>query len=716
MAPSRGRRWQTPLGHKIIQRIVKAKIPGWKNGLHHWQLIIVAWILDGEDVLCVTATGDGKSALFTVPIIVLLEVAENPAAYPPTFVNQKKPVGIVISPTKGLSANMITELAGHGVKGLAFSSETLTEARKSGRNLGAEIAECKWPIVCIDPEHLIEKQWERIMDSELFRQNIAFVCTDEAHFIDEWGEEFRPAFRHIGPFLRGCLPQHISVFALTATLQPGAPTRSICRNLGLQKDMFHLVRRSNERPNVQFLLSPLTHGLGGDHFPDLLQYLKDNRKSIIYCATIELCWRVYIFLLRLLPPGPQRLKRVRLYHAMCWSDENEETVRMIRDDPECQIVVATVAFGQGFNIRVLLDSLMLGVPKTVAQTLQQAGRVGRDQLTNGRAVVFVQAASHKSAVKYLAQDPAQRAKAKQNSKSLTVMNNEKALMLTAVGCLIAFFNKMYGNSGTQALLDCIAAGRRLPCSNCRPRFIGPLLFAPSPIPIGSTPLDPFPSEIPQPRPSNPSSGARKRPRKLTKVMRATAEKQLRLFKDRVQKSERDRVSHGYTPASSYLSNPAITSLLDNFLGISTVEALAAIMPKWKHHIRHGPALLELMKDLQETFARDFESARLKKNEANRAKARAKRDAGTSDVDEEEPEDEEASDVDIPAIAADEAVVPPKQAPIQKRPAPLDDTTNEPRPKRSRAAPLSVAAVAETFRPQYKARTRTSRSGQENRTT
>jgi superfamily II DNA helicase RecQ len=127
--------------------------------------------------------------------------------------------------------------------------------------------------------------------------------------------------------------------------------------------MFHLVRRSNERHNIQFLLSSLTHGLGGDIFPDLLQYLKDNRKSIIYCATIELCWRVYIYLLRLLPPGPQRLRRVRLYHAMCWEDENEQTVRMIRDEPDCQVVVATVAFGQGFNIRVLLDSLMLRVPK-----------------------------------------------------------------------------------------------------------------------------------------------------------------------------------------------------------------------------------------------------------------------------------------------------------------------------------------------------------------
>jgi hypothetical protein len=86
---------------------VKKKIPAWKDGLFPWQLDIVAWVLDGEDVLCVTATGDGKSALFTAPIIVLLEVAANPTAYP-GFVNYKKPVGLVISPTKGLSANMVS--------------------------------------------------------------------------------------------------------------------------------------------------------------------------------------------------------------------------------------------------------------------------------------------------------------------------------------------------------------------------------------------------------------------------------------------------------------------------------------------------------------------------------------------------------------------------------------------------------------------------------
>ncbi|KAJ7035826.1 hypothetical protein C8F04DRAFT_954413, partial [Mycena alexandri] len=110
MAPSRGRRWQTPLGHATIQRIVKAKIPSWKDGLFTWQLTIVAWILDGEDVLCITATGDGKSALFTVPILVLLEVAQNPGAYS-GFGHQKKPVCLVISPTKILSANMVHHLS-----------------------------------------------------------------------------------------------------------------------------------------------------------------------------------------------------------------------------------------------------------------------------------------------------------------------------------------------------------------------------------------------------------------------------------------------------------------------------------------------------------------------------------------------------------------------------------------------------------------------------
>jgi predicted GTPase len=71
-------RWQDPIGRATIQRIIKAKILNWKDGLHAWQLDVVCQVLDLEDVLCTTATGDGKSALFGALMVVLLEMAKNP--------------------------------------------------------------------------------------------------------------------------------------------------------------------------------------------------------------------------------------------------------------------------------------------------------------------------------------------------------------------------------------------------------------------------------------------------------------------------------------------------------------------------------------------------------------------------------------------------------------------------------------------------------------
>ncbi|KAJ7768604.1 P-loop containing nucleoside triphosphate hydrolase protein [Mycena maculata] len=685
MAPSRGRKWQTPEGHAIIRQVVKEKIPEWTGGLHDWQVIVVTWILDGEDALCITATGDGKSAIFAVPIIVLLEVAQNPTKYRGFAVNQKKAVGIVIVPTKGLAANIGHELSLLRVPALACTSETLTEARKSGRDLTAEIAECRWPIVCIDPEHLTDKQWECITNSQVFHENIVFACIDEGHLIVEWGLEFRPAFNHIGTFCRGRLPPHISVFALTATLQPGSMTKAVCRSLGFQPRMFHLLRRSNEHINVQFLLAPLTRGLGGAEFPDLLQYLIEGRKTIIYCATIELCWRVFVYLFRRLPRGLQRLRVVRLYHAICWPEENEETVALLRDDPLCQVVVATVAFGQGFNVKSLLDSISLGVPKTVAQTLQQGGRVARDPATTGRAVVLAQASAYSAAEKYLKAQSAgsRQSKAKTTSKSLTTMNNEKALMLTTKGCLIAFFNKLYGNNTPRALLDCIAVPRCLPCSNCLLRFVGPL-YLPNP-----SCFAPFvtPPSISTHTPTCHT------PQKLTRKMRATAEAQLRRFRDHIYSLERDRDSHGYTPLSAYFSNPTIASVLDSFLQISTLAILSTTIPQWKYHSRHGESLLALIGDLQHEFTKEFEAARLERNKKNRLRGKSKRTAAAPESEDDQEMEVEEEEIEEPPVA------PPRPMPRRIEKRALDDITNAPRAKRQ--ALEAAAVVAASYGPQYK---------------
>jgi len=64
--------WQDLSGFETIKTIVKKLIPTWMNGLHVVQLKLISAILDGKDVLCCTATGDGKSAAFSVPTLVLL--------------------------------------------------------------------------------------------------------------------------------------------------------------------------------------------------------------------------------------------------------------------------------------------------------------------------------------------------------------------------------------------------------------------------------------------------------------------------------------------------------------------------------------------------------------------------------------------------------------------------------------------------------------------
>lgn len=101
--------WQDPEGLEIIRTIISKRIPQWKEGLRPSQLEPIALILDGEDVLCTMATGSGKSALFFVPILVHLELSTNPEMYP----NHSKqahhlPVGVVVTPTKGLSCNLVS--------------------------------------------------------------------------------------------------------------------------------------------------------------------------------------------------------------------------------------------------------------------------------------------------------------------------------------------------------------------------------------------------------------------------------------------------------------------------------------------------------------------------------------------------------------------------------------------------------------------------------
>ncbi|KAJ7643163.1 hypothetical protein DFH06DRAFT_957987, partial [Mycena polygramma] len=177
--------------------------------------------------LCCMSTGGGKSAIFAVPIVVLRELARHPHLYP-DLPRRALPQGIVVTPTKGLAANIVLELGKLDIPAFAYCHETVTSARKAGRNLVHEIRDCKtWNVICVDPEHLRDKAWRKITEFDVYRANLVYGCTDEVHLINQWGLSFRPDFRHIGAFFTGRLPSSTSLMGLSATLQPGAATQSV---------------------------------------------------------------------------------------------------------------------------------------------------------------------------------------------------------------------------------------------------------------------------------------------------------------------------------------------------------------------------------------------------------------------------------------------------------------------------------------------------------
>ncbi|KAF8192853.1 hypothetical protein K438DRAFT_1969970 [Mycena galopus ATCC 62051] len=159
-----------------------------------------------------------------------------------------------------------------------------------------------------------------------------------------------------------------------------------------------------------------------------------------------------------------------MYTSLCPPSYNEESIRLIDTDPLCQIIIATIAFSNGINAKKLLDSVSMGMSKSVDNEWQQKGHVGREAGSIARGVILMQPSSITAAKKQLngpvipTPAPAPRRKGTKK-KAQPPMEHARALLLVEQTCYYVFFNRHYGNPPLETTsLDCIAANRLLPCS------------------------------------------------------------------------------------------------------------------------------------------------------------------------------------------------------------------------------------------------------------
>ena len=480
--------------------------------------------------MCSVTTGSGKSALFIVPILVHQELAAHPHLYPNHSKNAHSlPAGVVVTPTKGLVGNLVRftintwltlvilpkvqELALYNVPALAYSHQTIMDACNAGRDLGKEIIGCeKYRVIFVDPEPLKTREWRWIAGSDTFRENLLFACAEEAHLIDQWGVTFHKDFGFIGQYCRSHFPSTISVFAITATLEPGQQTLSVCQSLGFTEGSFHLIRYSNECPDMHFSVVITNSSASGSDFPHLIPSINSGRKGIIHCDTIEMVHRVVSYFITLHRGDKNPLQHFRPYFSMCPDDYNKRTLYLLDNNPYCQCVIATVAFTNGINSKSLLDSSSLVPAKMVALILPEKGQGGRADnevmvvdgtttATHGiiyvtkQAIKVVRWSTWLVCVLLLAckRSDSPFVDVEAGKVPTTKMDHSLALLLTKVVCFIAFLNRLYQNPPREETMKtCIEANWPLPCSLCLKKLNRTITFVAPPLSQNVMPFPPIP--------------------------------------------------------------------------------------------------------------------------------------------------------------------------------------------------------------------------------
>lgn len=313
------------------------------------QAEIIANILARRDTLAVMPTGSGKSLCYQLPALL----AEG--------------LTVVVSPLIALMQDQVTQLHEAGAPA-AFLNSTLDYddyLRTAARVRSGEIK-----LLYTSPETLVRPETQVLLD----RAQVACLAIDEAHCISQWGHDFRPEYRQLGP-VRQRYPAAVCVaFTATATQRVQDDIKAI---LGFRKEDTFVA--SYDRENLFLAVARRHNGTA-----QVIAFLEAHRDQpgIIYCSTRR---RVDELATRLQEHGWPALP----YHAGLDAATRRQNQELFSRD-KVSIIVATIAFGMGINKSNVRFVLHYNLPESLEQYYQEIGRAGRDGLRADCLLLFSQ--------------------------------------------------------------------------------------------------------------------------------------------------------------------------------------------------------------------------------------------------------------------------------------------------------------------------------------
>ena len=303
---------------------------------------IIKNLLDGNNSFVIMPTGGGKSLCYQLPAIILDGTA------------------IVISPLIALMKNQVDLIRSNNTDPSVAHVLNSTLNKEQIEKVKQDVSEGKTKLLFVAPETLSKNDTIEFLK----KVHISFLAIDEAHCISEWGHDFRPEYRKIRDVIDSINPK-IKVIALTATATPKVQD-DIIKNLKISDSK--LFKSSFNRPNLYYEVRPKND----ETEVDLIKFIKSNQgeSGIIYCLSRK---NVEDLSQLLNMNGVKSLP----YHAGLDKNVREENQdRFLKDD--CDVIVATIAFGMGIDKPDVRYVVHHNVPKSIEGYYQETGRAGRD--------------------------------------------------------------------------------------------------------------------------------------------------------------------------------------------------------------------------------------------------------------------------------------------------------------------------------------------------
>jgi ATP-dependent DNA helicase RecQ len=302
---------------------------------------IIRSLVEGRDVCVIMPTGGGKSLCYQLPSAVTGRTT------------------VVVSPLIALMKDQVVQLEQMGISaGLLNSSLSGEEQLKVKR----AAREGKYRLLYLSPERLAREDtfgWLRTVPVSLF-------AIDEAHCISEWGHEFRPEYRQLRR-LRESFPEvPIAAFTASATQRV---RHDIVHQLALKEPDKYIA--SFHRPNLRYVIRQTDNYTQRDFLLRGVRHYA-GQNVIVYAPTIRKVEETVDFL------AEKKIAAVPYHGQMDGELRTRNQEKWMND--EVRVLVGTIAFGLGINKPGVRAVIHLGLPKSLENYYQEAGRAGRDGL------------------------------------------------------------------------------------------------------------------------------------------------------------------------------------------------------------------------------------------------------------------------------------------------------------------------------------------------